>query len=151
MLGGWDGSVASPHLLLLCLCKRSCPRRGGCVAPQSRWHPSLFSLFTPLLGFILSHGFNPYFIPLPACGESGLQRAPKPRRWYWARLALSLLGKYTGVLLGIARSVSVEEGCEETACEFTLVPTSQDRHRWVSLEYMGESWVLRIRQSLNYF
>lgn len=61
---------------------------------------------------------------------SRLQRAPKPKRWYWARLALSLLCKFTGVLSGIARSVSVEEGCEETACEFTLVPTSQDRHRW---------------------
>lgn len=52
------------------------PRRGRWVAPQSRRHPSLFSLFTPLLGFILSHGFNPYFIPFSACGDSGLQRAP---------------------------------------------------------------------------
>lgn len=52
------------------------PRRERWVAPQSRRHPSLFSLSTPLLGFILSRGFNPYFIPLSACGDSGLQRAP---------------------------------------------------------------------------
>lgn len=72
--------MASPHLLLFCLGNRSWStqrKTGG--PPRAGLTPSLFSVFTALLGFILSHGFDhllPIFYPLSVCGGTGLQGDP---------------------------------------------------------------------------
>lgn len=99
------------------------PRRGRWVAPQSRHHPSLFSLFTPLLGPILFRGLN-HLLPVETLAPESPSYVPKPQGWQWwsgvargilgrmgpsqdlargwASSALILLGKFADVSLGIA-------------------------------------------------
>lgn len=99
MLGCWDGSMASPRLLLLCLWNS--PRRGMWVTPQSRPHPSLFFLFIPLLDFTLSSGFNhcqhllhPAFCRWRQWPTESLSYIPKLERWKrWSREARGACGQ----------------------------------------------------------
>lgn len=136
--------MASPNLLLLCLWNRSWSTQKNVGGPPS---PDLASARSPSLHpcLVLSCPVfltisSPYFTPLSAYGDTGLQRAPVPSQswrdsnggaekprctwtdgpvrgplWGWAGLGLVLCHKFIDTYLGIAFSVSIAEECKDIA------------------------------------